>query len=131
MGWLLIRWAFISGVVIALLAYLVSMPGSSYHGPFNPLTKAEADSRDRLKATVYTLSGQIGDRSTKRFQGLADSARYIERSFSELGLTVTPQTYQEEGMTVSNLIVEIRGSTLPDQIVTIGAHYDSVPGCPA
>jgi Zn-dependent M28 family amino/carboxypeptidase len=35
------------------------------------------------------------------------------------------------GMDVHNLEVEIRGTTKPDEIVIIGAHYDNVDDCPA
>ena len=35
------------------------------------------------------------------------------------------------GKEVANLEAEIRGLTKPDEILVVGAHYDSVRGCPA
>src|SRR5690349_16904986 len=29
-----------------------------------------------------------------------------------------------------NVLAELRGSSRPDELVVVGAHYDSVPNCP-
>ena len=39
--------------------------------------------------------------------------------------------YEVRGKTCHNLEVEIPGRQRPEEIVVVGAHYDSVPGCPA
>ena len=62
---------------------------------------------------------------------LAQAADYIEAEFAGAGYEVKRQEYQVSGTTCSNLEVEISGTTRPDEIVVVGAHYDSVPGSPA
>ena len=45
--------------------------------------------------------------------------------FDRAGLTATRQSY---GSGV-NVLGELRGSTHPDELVLVGAHYDSIPAC--
>jgi Zn-dependent M28 family amino/carboxypeptidase len=58
------------------------------------------------------------------------AAAYIERQLSELGDTVARQTYRVGGIETCNLVVERRGLRLPEQIVVVGAHYDTVCSTP-
>src|SRR5262249_52597799 len=41
------------------------------------------------------------------------------------------QVYSVAGKEVRNVIAEARGARAVEQIIVVGAHYDSVPGCPA
>lgn len=72
----------------------------------------------------------IGERSTLLPENLSRAAELIEREFSAAGYEVERQTYDvvRDGARADNLIVELRGSSRPDEIVVIGAHYDSVTG---
>jgi Zn-dependent M28 family amino/carboxypeptidase len=54
----------------------------------------------------------------------------IEREFSQSGYSVERQAYAVCGQTVANLVAELRGSTHPDRIVILGAHYDTVDTTP-
>lgn len=58
------------------------------------------------------------------------AAAYVERELAALGDAVERQTYAAGGVDVSNLIVERRGTTRPDEIVLLGAHYDTMPQTP-
>jgi hypothetical protein len=82
-----------------------------------------------LRRDVVALC-DIGERSTMVPEGLAAGADFIERELSAAGYRVERQTYRVERDDVvsSNLIAEIRGRTRPNEIVVIGAHYDSVTG---
>ena len=64
-----------------------------------------------------------GPRNVYAPENLAGAATYVERALGK----VERQTYEADGAQVANLIHEIRGS---DEIVIIGAHYDSVGGSP-
>ncbi len=70
----------------------------------------------------------IGARNTFRPETLTAAADFIEKSFGSYA--VERQRYNAEGVDVDNLIVEIRGTTKPDEIVVVGAHYDSVDESP-
>jgi Zn-dependent M28 family amino/carboxypeptidase len=62
---------------------------------------------------------------------LAQAADYIQTQFVRSGYDVQRQAYEVGGTTCCNLEVEIPGNGVADEIVVIGAHYDSVPGSPA
>ena len=62
---------------------------------------------------------------------LAQAANYIAAEFSNSGYSVQRQEYMVDGAVCANLEVEIAGTTKADEIVIIGAHYDSIPNCPA
>lgn len=76
-----------------------------------------------LRRDVEALCA-IGPRNTFIPENLAAAAAYIESAFA--GYKVERQQY-DAGV---NLIVEIRGTTHPDEIVIVGAHYDSVDDSP-
>ncbi len=65
------------------------------------------------------LAGQIGERNVTRPRAYATAAEFIERSLP----SASRQTF-ESGVNIES---EIRGN---EEIVVIGAHYDSVIGSP-
>lgn len=78
-----------------------------------------------LRRDVEALCA-FGPRNTFEPENLAAAAAYIEKALA--GYTVERQEYDAEGVPVANLIVEIQGTTRPEEIVIVGAHYDSVDG---
>lgn len=108
----------------------IRMPGKSYRGPLPPLTDQERVLRDELRRDVEKLAGEIGERNIFLHQNLAAAADFLEFSLTKSGYTVRRQTYDVAGTTCSNLETEIQGSERADEIVIIGAHYDSVDGSP-
>ena len=85
-----------------------------------------------LRRHVTQLAEQIGERNLQRRPvQLAQAAEYIESELTNHGYRVKRQEYMVHGSPCCNLEVELRGTTSPDEIVVIGAHYDSVPGSPA
>lgn len=108
----------------------IKMPGTSYRGPLPPLTAEEAALRDELRDDVQELAGRIGERNLRRYENLRAAADFLRRSLSQAGYEVRSQTYSAYGLESENLEVEIRGATRPEEIVIVGAHYDSVEGSP-
>lgn len=94
-----------------------------------PLSPEEVTLREELRTDVQTLAGDIGERNMFRYAQLNAAADFIETSFSKVGLKPRRDTYDLNGQSCHNIEVEIRGSS--PQIVVVGAHYDSVAGCPA
>ncbi len=109
---------------------MIKMPGSSHKGPLPPLTEHEVELRDRLKIHVEALAGKIGERNFWRYEALQESARYIEQTFEAMGYRTGVQEFRFQGKAVRNLEVEVPGHARPDEIIAVGAHYDSVLGCP-
>ena len=94
---------------------------------------AEQESIDlpkELEGFVSHLADAIGERNLFKYTKLCEAADYIEARFVELGLATSRQTFQVNGNDCFNIEAEIRGSSQPDKIVIVGAHYDSVVGTP-
>lgn len=72
-----------------------------------------------LHDDVFTLARDIGERNTTKPRAYADAAAFIEKSLP----AAVRQTF-EGGVNIES---EVRGS---DEIVVVGAHYDSVIGSP-
>ena len=108
----------------------IRMPGKSYRGPLPPLTPKQVDLRDMLRRDVEKLAGEIGERNIPRYPALTAAAEFLEVSLAQNGYEVRRQGYGLAGVTCYNLDVEIPGSDRADEIVIIGAHYDSVEGSP-
>jgi Zn-dependent M28 family amino/carboxypeptidase len=109
---------------------VIFMPGKSYAGELPPLTPAEQLFKKELLRDIQTIAGKIGEHNYAFPKQLAASEQFISQSLSEAGYQVNRQTYRVDGQEFHNLEVEIKGSKKPDEIVVIGAHYDSVVGSP-
>ena len=84
--------------------------------------------RAELVADVQKLAGDIGERNMNRYPKLLEAADFIEASLMSAGLKPQRVSYELRGRACHNIEVEIQGGS-PDVFV-IGAHYDSVFGCP-
>lgn len=83
-----------------------------------------------LRQHVEKLAGEIGERNVYLPKKLAAAADYIESTLANAGHKVARQSYPAGGESCDNLEVEVLGSIWPEEIVVIGAHYDSVVGSP-
>jgi Zn-dependent M28 family amino/carboxypeptidase len=106
------------------------MPGKSHTGPLPPLSAEETQTRDRLSAHVWMLAGSIGERNLWHSQALWAAANYIEQTLAKLGYRPVDEPFESRGQTVRNIVGEKRGNSVPEEIVLVGAHYDSVLGSP-
>ena len=125
-----LRWCAILGVIAAGGWYLISMPGKSWSDPVPPLSAEEQLIHDKLKRHVEMLAQQIGERNVWNAEALAGAALYIRNTLENLGYLVRVQPFESQGLTVQNLEVELPGATAPEEIVVVGAHYDTVAGGP-
>lgn len=110
--------------------FMMTMPGKSHKGLLPETTKEEQLLAERLKADVTMLADTIGERNTLRYRQLQQSAEYISDTLRRLRYVVREETYTAAGRQVKNIIAEIKGRRHPDEIVVVGAHYDSSPGSP-
>ena len=114
-------------IPMGLWAYhtMIKMPGESHAGPLPEMTVSQETLRDELNAHVEMLAGEIGPRNTLHSLNLDKAAAYIESNLRDMGYEIERHTIQVDGTACHNLIVEITGSSHPDEIVIVGAHYDS------
>ena len=92
------------------------------------LDESEMALRVELKADVQKLAGEIGERNMNRYPQLLAASDFIEMSLAGAGLTPRRVSYELRGRAGHNIEAEIRGTS--PEIFVIGAHYDSVLGCP-
>ena len=109
---------------------VVHMPGASHRGALSPLTAEERVSATRLERHVTALAEDIGPRNHQDQRSYTAATRYIEEAFERLGYRVEGQDYTPGTRPARNIEATLLGSELPGQIIVIGAHYDSVSGCP-
>ena len=76
------------------------------------------------------LAGRIGERNVWQYAALNRAAAYIEGHFAECGYVPVRQTYEVSRLPVSNIEATLAGTTRRDEILVLGAHYDTVTGCP-
>ena len=92
------------------------------------LNESELALRAELVTSVQKLAAEIGERNMSRYPQLMATADFIDSSLVKAALTPRHDIYELRGRALHNIEVEIRG-TRPE-ILVIGAHYDSVSGCP-
>lgn len=88
----------------------------------------EEDLADYLK----TLTVSIGERHYQKPQMLEATKFYLESTLgiSNFGYQVKEQNYEVGDQTFTNVEVELPGTKWPEQIIVVGAHYDTAAGTP-
>jgi Zn-dependent M28 family amino/carboxypeptidase len=110
---------------------MIRMPGDSFRGPLPPLTEEQRGLEQELRTHVQRLAGTIGERNVFRYAQLVAAADYIRATLASSGYEVRRHLYYEmSGQPCENVEVEIQGKKRPEEIILIGAHYDSVQGSP-
>ncbi len=97
--------------------------------------RSENESRDllvdRLRRHVDRLAGLIGPRHPGKPQAMEAALRLIETELADAGYQSHRLPYElADGTTVANLVAEIPGTDRADEIVLLGAHYDTIPTTP-
>jgi Zn-dependent M28 family amino/carboxypeptidase len=97
--------------------------GVSNHLPGEPSVR-------RLRAHVEMLATTIGERNMWRYEALERTAQYISNELAACGYTPRRQTFELAKIPFSNVVAIREGTSRAAEIVVVGAHYDSVSGCP-
>jgi len=97
----------------------------------NTLTAQEnKEIASALQQHVFKLAENIGERNIYHPQALHDAERYIKETWQAMGYEVHTQDYELNGIRSANLEITIPGSNKANEILLVGAHYDSVRGSP-
>ncbi len=122
-------------IVLALLALATAgvwlgmrMPGSSHTGPLPALDAGGQELARELERHVRALAEDIGERNTDHPQALERAAQYVAGELGPEG--VGRQRFVVRGVDCQNLWLELPGKREPNDVVVVGAHYDSAPGTP-
>jgi Peptidase family M28 len=118
--------------VTPLLGYgiVLAMPGTSHAGALPALTPAQTELRDREGADLAHLAGEIGERNTLHPEALTAAAAWIDAELRAAGYSPERQGFVASGVDCANVEAEHRGAGAPEEIVLVGAHYDSARGTP-
>ncbi|HSD96085.1 MAG TPA: M28 family metallopeptidase [Sulfuricaulis sp.] len=111
-----------SGAIIAAWLMLAGMMPAP--------TMAASVSEATLRMHVQTLAGKIGERNVWRPHALRAAADYLRHHWEVQGYRVSAHEVTFERGRWANLEVSRPGRQAPNEIVVIGAHYDSVSGSP-
>lgn len=117
-------------ILVGGICYMTLMPRTSHTGWLPSLTRQETQLADRLRQHIRVLGGDIGERNVWREGTLDATADYIDAAFQSMGYAVISQEFTVEDMSVRNVETGIDGGSLADEVVVIGAHYDTVKGSP-
>lgn len=107
------------------------MPGKSWHKPLPAMTPQEQALSSALKTHVEVLAAQIGERHLGLYDKLEQAAGYVESQLAAGGIQPKSLPYDLDAKRPRNIELELPGNKLKDEIVIIGAHYDSAYGTPA
>lgn len=85
-----------------------------------------------LERYLTTLTEQIGERHLGKPERLEQAAVWIESTLGggNIGYPVERHIHDVGGKDVRNLIAELPGKTRREEIIVVGAHYDTIPGSP-
>ncbi len=109
-----------------ILVYLcVKMPGETLSSPLLPLTQSQKESSQRLQDYVWRLAGEIGERHNGESEAYNKAADLIADAFRQSKLVPYEEEFGDKSQ-YRNIIAEHYGTTLPDEVIIVGAHYDTV-----
>ncbi|MFQ3787074.1 M28 family peptidase [Halomonas sp. A29] len=109
---------------------MLYMPGTSFRGEPAPLGEEGEALRERLHSHVRALSEEIGERHYWRPEALQAAGNYIEDSLQAAGHQPQRQAVPTGSREFHNIEVVLPGGRLADEVLVIGAHYDTVRGSP-
>ncbi|OGV48446.1 MAG: hypothetical protein A2X49_15960 [Lentisphaerae bacterium GWF2_52_8] len=123
----------------------IKMPGHSFPSSVFTPSDSEKALALELRRDVEKLATEIGPRNLEHYDKLNEAANWLAQEFRNAGCSVSEQSYNAEPgvfmgvwnnakyreQNYRNIIGELKGSSRPDEIIVIGAHYDSVAldGC--
>ena len=89
-------------------------------------TRETRSTEDRLYEDVRVLSEEYADRNAENRGVLNDAGVWVGQRLGSMGYAVDlEQVNEQKPERGFNVVAELRGTTRPDEIIVIGAHYDA------
>ncbi len=114
----------------AALVRMTRFPDPKPEDPPRGLGETDGELAEQLRTHVEALAGRIGERNVWRPEALEAAGGYIREHLTGLGYPVVLDAFPAGGVTVANLEAVLPGAAHPEEILVLGAHYDTVRGCP-
>ncbi len=113
------------GVLGGMLYFAIHMPGKSFTGVPPRLNEEQRLLAKNLSNHVWQLAEKIGERHHELPAALDAAASYIENNLKQAGYNPYLQVFGEEQQ-FSNIVAELYGVGSANEIIVVGAHYDTV-----
>jgi Zn-dependent M28 family amino/carboxypeptidase len=125
----MIFWLALAAATAGFLWYMVAVPGRSWTGDLPPLSADERELAASLREHVTVIASR--EHNVFKLPMLEQAAQYIENTFDMAGYhPLGAQRYTVGDVPVRNIEAELKGGSRAQEIVIVGAHYDSVAGVP-
>lgn len=85
--------------------------------------------REKLVQHVDRLAGLIGPRILAKPESISATIGYLSGQWQAIGFEVREETYESSDGPATNLVVDIPGKSA-DEVIVLGAHYDTVANTP-
>lgn len=123
------------GLFAGGLAFATVMPGRTHRGPLPPATPRQRELAEELRKDVAALAGEardggIGVRRLGLRDSLARAERVVSDAFARAGHAPQRLPFDADGEEAANVEVVVPGARAPEEIVVVGAHYDSAAPAP-
>ncbi len=122
-------------IAIVFGVWMMMMPPSGPAVMTDKLPEYQQMIAEQIKNDVVYLADSIGQRNMHTPGTMEASVEFIKQRFSSHEFE--PKLHQYtlgrgiySGRTATNIIAEITGSDESDEIIIVGAHYDTVPHSP-
>lgn len=113
--------------------YMIKCEGNGKGEPLEKKMKTELiEIKKSMESDVGYLQN-LGPRNSengKSYKQLRQCEEWIKQRWESQGYVVKKQTFSIKGKEYSNLEIEIKGRTLPSEIIIISAQYDTLPDSP-
>jgi hypothetical protein len=119
-------WGWIIKLGMILLVVKATTCGWRLSVPYSlSLSIPQEKTVSHLQETVRMLAEQIGPRNYMTYGNLNKAASYIVSRFQELGYEVETMSYPVNHQRFKNIIAQKSGNDHSNEVLIIGAHYDS------
>ena len=113
--------------VVGVSGCLYRSPGVVYESSSAPLSDRQIVLRDQLKRDVLHLAHKIGPRNAAQsLQAVLAAERWIMDRLGANAIQARRDEVDLHGAMVANVEATFRGTKLPEEIVLVGGHYDTV-----
>jgi hypothetical protein len=113
--------------------YMLQCKGNWRGEPLEKKMKTELiEIKKSMESDIEYLQN-LGPRNSENdtsYKQLRQCEKWIKQRWESQGYVVKKQTFSFKGKEYSNLEIEIKGRTLPSEIIIISAQYDTLPGSP-
>lgn len=116
---------------MTLTMTLALLTGCTAGPRVNQQSELSQSTEDRLISDVRTLSETFAERNAGDRDTLDESGRWVGKRLWSMGYAVELAMVNERNPRRGfNVVAELTGTTRPDEIIVIGAHYDAERNTP-